>query len=122
MSLLKDFTDDAGNVVSAAYWRAVVINIASAELKIRAVFYGFKDASAFQAGKASLLGAVKVYEVEGAEFIGIASQAPSGSTLNEVLANAVEEYALNKLDTPSGQVNPDGSPVLVSFFNGATRV
>lgn len=122
MSLIKSFTDNSGNVNATAFWRAVQLNISSADKNINLVFYGYKDAAAFMGGKQALSGAQKEYTISGDEFMAVALAAPDGDNLYTVLANASEQYALNKLDTDSGEVDGEGQPILVSFFDGATVV
>jgi hypothetical protein len=122
MAFLKDFVDPAGNMNTAAYWRADELTILSAKRLIGLKFVAYKDANAFTSGLAPLAGSEKQYAVNGSAFLTIAFSPPNGASLYDVLANACENYALAKLDTPTGEHNEDGSPVLVSFFAGATQV
>lgn len=122
MSLIKSFTDASGNVNATAFWRAVQLNISSVDKNINLVFYGYKDAASFVAGKQALPGTQKTYTITGDEFLAVATQDPVGDNLYNVLAHASEDYALNKLDTDSGEVDEEGQPILVSFFDGAQVV
>jgi hypothetical protein len=122
MALTKDFTDASGNNYTPAYWRAVQINISAGGQAINLTFYAYKDAESFASGKQPLPSGVKSYNITGQEFAAIASAAPTGSTLYDILAHASENYAINKLDVDSGTKNTDGTPVMISFFKDAIQV
>lgn len=120
MSLSMNFADAAGNTYTPAFWRAVLIAIDAPGRSINLVFYAYKDAASFAAGKQPLLGGVKQYRITGGEFAAIAAAAPVGANLYDVLANASESYAIGKHDVDSGEKDADGNPVMVSFFAAAT--
>lgn len=111
MALIKNYSDASGNSLDQSYWRTVSINIGAYDQKISLVFYGWRDGQAFADGLKPLTGATKKYAITGQEFLAIASAAPTGQSIYDVLAHAAEAYALGKLDT-------DGK----SFFDGATQV
>lgn len=115
MALVMPYTDDAGNDCPASYWRLTSMSIGAAVGRIDLTFLGWRDAGAWQSGLKPLAGAVKGYQIEGQEFLQVAMSPPIGGSLYDALANATEEFALNKHDTPG-----DAGPV--SFFEGATQV
>ena len=122
MALQMDFTDDSGTTHTAAHWRAVQINIGSADHNINLDFYAYRDIQAFVTGKAPLAGGFKRYTITGAEFMLIAQAAPNGTTLYDVLANASDQHAMDKKDVDSGTKDSNGLPIMVSFFANATKV
>ena len=121
MALTKSFTDQSGNVCDSSYWRVTQIMISADDSRINLGFSAWKDNSSFQAGLSPLIGGTKQYSITGAEFAAVGAAAPVGSTLYTVLEHASETYALAKLDTPSGQTDSSGNPVLISFFDGAVQ-
>lgn len=122
MALVRPYEDLVGNTYVSSYWRVVTINIASYAQNLNVVFYGWKDAASFAAGKAPIQGAAKIYYVTGQEFLALATSSPVGDTIYEVLAITAESYAIDKKDVPTEEKDEDGNPVMVSFFEGATQV
>lgn len=122
MALIMAFEAADGTTHPNAHWRTAQINIGASDRLIELCYYAYRDQAAFDAGKAPLPGGVHRYTITGQEFLAIASQAPQGETLYAVLAHAADSYALAKLDTPTGEFDEAGDPVLVSFFDGATLV
>jgi hypothetical protein len=122
MALLQNFTDLSGNSYTPAYWRAVSINISAVGQAINLTFYAYKDSASFAADKQPLPGGVKNYVITGSDFLSVASAAPVGASLYDVLAHASEEYAVGKLDTDTGQKDAGGKPVMASFFAAAQQV
>jgi hypothetical protein len=124
MALIKDFTDRCGVSHQAAYWRLVQNTNAAlpANQSVTLTFLAYRDATAFGAGLLPLAGGSKDYAITGAEYLALVNAPPTGLTLMQAIALAGEAYALGKLDTPSGQIDADGVPILVSFFDGATQV
>lgn len=121
MALVMQFQDDCGTQHANSCWEPKIVSIGTIERAVRVTFLAYKDQQSHNNGKAPLVGGRHEYVIMGDEYNYWSNSLPVGDKLKAVVENACEEFALWKKDTPTGQVDEDGEPILESFFKGATR-
>jgi hypothetical protein len=116
MAKQQSFTTDSGVTLEECYWRVAQINIGVADMSAYILFYGYADAAKRAAGKKPIPGAQKVYQISGATFAAYYAQEVAK---NKNLAEIAYAVAMETKDTPSGEVDEQGKPILESFFENA---
>lgn len=122
MALLMDFTDARGKTFPHSCWQLVEFRLTVLPGRFFLAFHAYASQEAYATGQPPLPGGTKSYLVDGEEFDVLIESLPQGETLVEAMTIAAEITALDRLDTPSGEVDAEGEPVLVSFFDAAEQV
>ena len=111
------FQSSDGITSDSSYWLPVQVNLNKIDRQAHIVFYGYATQDSRNALKASLQGAIKEYSLSGDKYDTYFTTALMQKY--DPLAQAYK-VAMDTLDTDSGNKNQDGSPILISFFDGAT--
>jgi hypothetical protein len=121
MAFQMDFTDQYGVDWPTSYWLPAVLHGQFYNGQGQLVFNGYPS---FAQANQRVVGQ-KIYSLNGAPLAAIMSTPVSslqGGTLHDALTDLGQNYALTVLDTPTGQNDANGNPIMVSFFANATTV
>jgi len=116
MAKIKSFTDASGVEHDQAYWRISNVFVDTASKRAAFTFVGYADQDKRNAGKQPIPGATKSYSVSGADFDSLYAQ-EIAKTLN--MMQIGYKLATDTKDVVTGYNEADGTPIKVSFFDGA---
>jgi hypothetical protein len=85
-----NFTTPVGIDVTSLYWRWVDLKVNVVESYVTIILRAYVSETAFLTGKQPV--SQKNYTVNGAAFAAMVSQPVTGSTLSDVISNAIYNY------------------------------
>lgn len=124
MPFQKPFTDSAtGAEFPDAFWYPAAFHVGYNSQEISAVYVG--HVSQAHLNKAPVPVMTREFRVTGPAFVQLLKQIAATPVEPNVplpiaIAAMLDQIALQLKDVPTGETNEDGSPVLVSFFEGLT--
>lgn len=120
--LVMPFTDPAGVSHPNSFWIPGTVIMNNIDKVGGVDWVGYDSVAAFVAEDQPVQWATHHTAIPTALYLGIVSfPIPAGATdYGQVTAAALVYLAQNVLDTPTGALDINGNPVLVSFFADAT--
>lgn len=115
---LPSYTDTRGVTYTDSYWYLAGVNISAEDNQAVATFYGYRDKAARQEPGITNIG-TKSYILEGEAFDALKAQLLAAD--NNLWYLAYVTAAVTQ-DVPTGEVDENGNPVMVGFFDGAVQV
>lgn len=117
MAKEMSYTDNYGDEFAESYWRCVQVNLCKEDKTGNIVFYGFEN----EAKKGKRIIGSKSYAINGEAY----DEYFSADIIDPEGVNHIKkayDYADSVLDKDSGEVDADGNPVMVSFFDPSEDV